>query len=182
MPPSTNSENGITTTGEDSTIVFNNQPEEGGASITIIAAGISGGFIGIAALVATCICVGWLTKHVQIDVQYVETKQQQRKLNRQDEVNSNKRPVQINATYKQVQSNRQIINGIPVGLNQAQSMTRSQRYEGTEHETEGEAGISDNIAYHSNQRVHNQSVVSQLLIQQLPTISNDKENHYEYIL
>lgn len=72
------------------------------------------------------------------------------------------------------------IAGHTVGLNEVQSTTRSQIYEEREHENKQEDRmLSDNIAYHSNQRVNNQSVV---LIQQLPMIPNDEENHYEYIL
>lgn len=76
-----------------------------------------------------------------------------------------------------------MVNGIAghtAGLNEVQSTTRSQIYEEIEHENEQEDRMSsDNIAYHSNQRVNNQSVV---LIQQLPTIPNGEENYYEYIL
>lgn len=189
LKPSSNLENAFTPTADDNNIVFNNQPEEEGASSIAIAAGVPGGFVGMVALVAACICVGWLRKHVQVHVHYVNTKHQHSdsELERQNQVNSNTIPVQMNVAYKQVQSNRQIINGITdqtVVLNQA--LNKTQGHEEIEHETEREVQMFfKNVAYHSNPRVHNQLVVSpqvQLPIQQLPTITNDEEHHYECIL
>lgn len=118
-----------------------------GQSTVAIATGVGGGFVGIVALVAMCICVGWLTRHVQVHVHYSERTQQ---ANQDGRTNSNEMLVQENTAYGQTPDNSQLTSPMnriteqTVWLNEAYSRLWSTPLGGMDgHET-----ISNNVAYH----------------------------------
>lgn len=71
-------EDTITQSGDvSSDIGDNNQPGGTSSPSTVaIAAGVTGGIMGLVALVAICICVGCLSRHVQVHVHYSDNKDQ----------------------------------------------------------------------------------------------------------
>ena len=169
-------------------------------STVTIAAGVAGGFVGIVALVAMCICVGWITRHIQVHVHYSERKQQADQDRRSHCAITNEMLLQENAAYRQTPDNSQPtsptnrITERTVWLNEALSRSWSIPHGGTgRRET-----ISNNVAYHHGNTVQmeatNRSNYDHLtlplpyeypVVQQHQTTLDDSvtdDQPYEYIL
>ena len=134
-------------------------------NVVAIAVGIVGGIIGLIALVSVCICVGCLSRHVQLHVHYNGQKENdtdQREDTHRTTTNPSEMLVQANTAYRKVPSNKeqfQMMNGVVVAeerrwLNQSYQRTllQGEAREDMEHQRERRERMSNNIAYnHRNQ-------------------------------
>ena len=172
----------------------------GKPSTVTIAAGVAGGFVGIVALIAMCICVGCLARHVQVHVHYSERKQQADQDRRNHCAIANQTLLQENLAYGQTPDNSQPTSPMnrlteqTVWLNEAHSRSWSIPRGGTGRQET----ISNNIVHHhgntTQMEASNRSNYDHLsiplpyeypVVQPLQTALNNRvtdDQPYEYIL
>ena len=202
VTPMPDSEDGSTPTGPGEA---NNEIGNTSPPTVVIAAGVVGGFVGLVALVAMCVCIGWLTRHIQVHVHYAE-KNQPTEDGRQHRANSNEMLVQVNAAYRQaLETSQQPINTTNRIAEEMAWMNEDHarqcgvpRGDGIHHESvRHNTVMSNNIAYHqgnttwttegNNRRNYDHLTVPlpyeyPILEHQSAARDNSEDHPYDYIL
>ena len=187
-----NEQQGRTTTGDKNSALAKPKQHGGSSSTVAIAAGVPCGIIGLMILIALCICIGYVIRHVQPQVHYVKNYNPEDG-HMPDNTNPNGLKLPANAACRQQPDNDESrrINGRSADLsNHAHIRSHNEEHRQIEHEDEGIQMTSHNVAYQlQGNETHNMDAHSAMLLShKLPTlplhetIPDEEENLYEYIL
>ena len=181
---------GRATTGDMNSGLANNQ-QPGGSSTVAIAAGVPCGIIGLMILVAVCVCIGYIIRHVQPQIHYEINHPEDGHM--PNHTNPSGLQLQANTAYQQQLDNGEsrMINSRNADLsNQADVRLHSEAHSQIEREDEGIQMTLHNVAYQlQGNETHNMDVHSAMPpSHKLPTpplhetIPDEEEHLYEYIL